>query len=76
MARIVAVRGRSCFVNSCRISHFGMKPVSGGRPPSESKRRAVVDTIVGAFGQVRARVLIFVADRSLRVKKAALVIII
>lgn len=28
---------RSCLVISCKISHFGMNPESGGRPPNESK---------------------------------------
>lgn len=26
-----------CSTSSCRISHFGMKPVRGGRPPRDSR---------------------------------------
>lgn len=68
------MRGRPCFDNSCRMSHLGMKPVSGGRPPRERRTRAVVIAIVGFFGQVRASVLIFVVIVILKVRKAAEVI--
>lgn len=32
-------------ISSCRISHFGMNPVSGGSPPSDSRvsRITIVD---------------------------------
>lgn len=72
---IVAMRGRSCFVSSCKISHFGMKPVSGGRPPSESRTKAVVAVRIGLFDQVVASVLILVVKDILRVRNAADVII-
>lgn len=65
----MAVIGR-CIVSSCRISHFGIKPVSGGRPPRERSIRVVVEAIRGAFDQVCASVLIFVVARSLNVRKA------
>lgn len=71
---IVAVRGRPCFANSCRISHFGINPVRGGRPPSDNSTRAVVAVKIGLFDQTIARVPIFVADETFRVRKAADVI--
>lgn len=72
----VAMIGRSCFVSSCRISHFGMNPVSGGRPPSDSSARAVADVRIGFFDQVVASVLILVVNDVLRVRNAADVIMI
>ena len=72
---IVAMMGRSCFVSSCRINHFGMNPVSGGKPPNESRTRAVVDARTGFFDQVVARVFIVVVVSVLRVRNAAEVII-
>lgn len=34
---MVAGINRSCLVISCRISHLGINPERGGRPPSESR---------------------------------------
>lgn len=53
-----------------------MKPVRGGRPPSESKVRAAVTVRVGLFDHDSASVLIFVVVEVLNVKKAVEVIII
>lgn len=50
----------SCLVSSWRISHFGIKPVSGGRPPSESRTRGVRVVSAGAFAQEVASILMFV----------------
>lgn len=71
---IVAVAGRSCFVNSCRINHFGMNPVSGGSPPSDNITKVAIAARIGLFGQVVVRVLIFVADNTFKVRNAADVI--
>lgn len=60
MAAIVAVVASCCLVSSCRISHFGAKPVSGGRPPSDSSMRGVRAVRAGVFAQEVARVLMFV----------------
>lgn len=70
----MAMIGRSCFANSCKIIHFGINPVSGGRPPSDSRIRAVVDASTGLFDQVVASVLILVASDIFRVRNAAEVI--
>lgn len=70
----MAIMGRSCFVSSCRIIHFGMNPVSGGSPPSDSRTRAVVDASTGLFDQVVASVLILVDNDIFRVRNAAEVI--
>lgn len=52
---------RSCFVSSCKINHLGINPVSGGRPPSESKMRGVKQAIIGALVHEVAKALMFVA---------------
>lgn len=67
----MAVIGRFCFASSCRISHFGINPVSGGRPPSDNSTRAVVVVRIGLFDQIIERVLIFVAVDVFRVRNAA-----
>lgn len=72
---MVAVRGRFCFVSSCRINHLGINPVSGGRPPNESIVRVAVVTIIGPFDHDSASVLIFVTAISLNVRKAVDVMI-
>lgn len=54
--------GSPCLVSSCRISHFGMNPVRGGSPASESIVTKFTVVMIGAFVQLVARTLIFVAD--------------
>ncbi len=56
----MAVGARSCFVSSWRISHFGINPVSGGRPPRERRMRGVRAVSVGVFAQEVASVLMLV----------------
>lgn len=68
---VVAIRGRLWVASSCIISHFGINPVSGGRPPSDNSTRAVVTVRAGLFGHITASVLIFVADKVFRARKAA-----
>lgn len=67
----MAVRGRLCFASSCKISHLGINPVSGGSPPNDNSTRAVVVVKIGLFDHTTARVLIFVADEIFRVRNAA-----
>jgi len=67
---MVAVRAKPCFVSSCRISHFGMKPVSGGKPPRESRAKGVRDVRAGALAQEVARVLMFVELVSLNTRNS------
>lgn len=55
--------------SSCKISHFGIKPVSGGRPPRERRTRGVRDVSAGAFVHEVASVLMFVALFSLNTRK-------
>lgn len=43
----VAAVVRFCVVSSSIISHFGIKPVSGGSPPNESKISMVMVAIEG-----------------------------
>lgn len=63
-------------MSSCRISHFGIKPVSGGSPPRERSVRVVVIVRRGAFDHFSVRALIFVAEISLSARNVAAVIII
>lgn len=54
----MAGSGSSCFVSSCKISHFGIKPERGGRPPRDNNTRAVNAARVGDLVHEVARVLI------------------
>lgn len=65
----MAVGARSCLVSSCRISHFGMKPVSGGRPPSDRRIRGIRAVRAGALVHDVARELIVVVLLSINTKK-------
>lgn len=47
MARDVAIIVRLCEVSSCKISHFGINPVSGGSPPNDISRISVREAVVG-----------------------------
>lgn len=73
---IDAVRGRSCLVSSWRMSHLGMNPVNGGRPPRESSVIIAIVVIMGVFDQVRVSVLSFVEATFLNVRKVAVVMVI
>lgn len=64
----MAVVASCCLVSSCRISHFGAKPVIGGRPPKESNTRGVRAVRTGVFAQEVARVLMFVELFSLNTR--------
>ena len=57
------------------MSHLGIKPVRGGRPPKERKIRGARDMRAGAFVQEAARVLIVVALLSLKTRNVEKVII-
>lgn len=60
---------RSCLVSSCRISHFGMKPVRGGRPPNDRRMRGMRAVRVGVLAQDVARELIVVVLLSMNTRK-------
>lgn len=72
----MARAGKFCLVSSCKISHFGINPVSGGRPPNASRASIAVIVAIGVFAHFVDRVLIFVADRVISVKNAVDVIVI
>ena len=59
----------SCLVSSCKIIHFGMNPVSGGRPPRDSMATIVSAVRMGVFVQVVASVFSFVAVTIFRAMK-------
>lgn len=63
-----------CLVNSWRMSHFGIKPVSGGRPPRERRTRGVSAVRIGVFAQEMARELMLVALFVLKIKNVEKVI--
>lgn len=67
--------GRACFVSSCKISHFGRNPVSGGSPPRESKINGKIALRRGKFDQEVANALIVVELEKFSVVKTAKVII-
>lgn len=62
-------------MSSCKISHFGINPVSGGRPPRESSTRGVRDVRAGALAQDVARALILVELLSLNTRNVENVMI-
>lgn len=49
MAIIVAIMSICCLVNSWRISHFGINPVSGGIPASDIRVSIIRVFMVGSF---------------------------
>lgn len=55
--------------NSWRMSHFGIKPVSGGRPPSDRRTRGVSAVRAGAFAHEVESELIVVELFSLKMIK-------
>lgn len=61
---------KSCLVSSWRISHFDIKPVSGGSPPRERRTRGARAVVTGAFVQEMAKELRLVELFSLNIKKA------
>lgn len=65
----MAVQGSSCLVSSCRISHFGIKPVRGGRPPRERRIRGAKHVNAGDLVHEMARVLMLVDLLSLNTRK-------
>lgn len=56
------------------MSHFGKKPISGGRPPRESRIRGRTEVNKGALVQEVARALIVVVVLILRERNIAVVI--
>lgn len=62
-------------MSSCRISHFGINPVKGGRPPRDRSTRGISEVSVGAFAQEVASVLIVVTRLSLKIRNVESVII-
>lgn len=61
--------------SSCKISHLGIKPVSGGRPPSERSSRGVRAVRAGVFAHDVARVLILVVLFNLKIRNVENVMI-
>lgn len=68
--------GKPWLESSCRISHLGMNPVRGGRPPRESKVKQASALRAGALVQAEARVMVLVEFTLLRVRKVAVVMMI
>lgn len=73
---MVAGRMRSCLVSSCRISHLGKKPESGGRPPKESNVINAMMVSKGDFVVEGVRELILVQLNMLRRRNMGMVMII
>jgi len=71
----VATGARFCAVNSWMISHFGIKPVRGGRPPRDRRTKGARAVRAGAFAQEVARALMVVALFNLNTRNVEIVII-
>lgn len=71
----MAVSPSPCLVISCRISHFGANPVSGGSPPSDKRTRGVRAVRAGLLVEEVASALILVALLYLKVRKVEVVMI-
>ena len=69
-----AIRGRSCFVNSWRIIHLGMKPERGGRPPRERRIIGAIAVKAGVLAQEAASVFTVVEELVLKIRKVEKVI--
>lgn len=52
-----------CLISSNRISHFGINPVVGGRPPKATKIIRIIAIIIGFFTQEIDSWLMLWADR-------------
>lgn len=74
MAMIVAAGVISCLASSWIMSHFGRKPVNGGRPASESRVNIIVAFSTGIFVQDVISVDNLRALRVLRVRNTVAVI--
>lgn len=70
----MAASPKSCFVNSSRISHFGMKPVRGGSPAKDRRINGAVAVKLGFLVQEMAKELIVVDLIIFSVRKAEEVI--
>lgn len=56
----MAIKARPCLVNSAKISHLGINPESGGRPPRDNRIRGVMALRAGDLAHEIARALMFV----------------
>lgn len=61
MAISVAMVVELFFRSSEMIAHFGRNPVSGGRPPSDSRIKEVIDRIIGVLFH-RSEIELIVVD--------------
>lgn len=68
--------GESCLISSREIISFGANPVSGGRPPSDSKVSIAIMVSTGVLGHDVESWDIFVVFRANKVINMADVIII
>lgn len=57
-----------CLVSSCRINHFGINPVSGGRPASDIRVSIIRVFMVGSFVHEVIIIEILFVSRSLIIK--------
>lgn len=76
MAMTVAGIIKFCLVSSCKISHFGIKPDRGGRPPRERRVMRAIMESKGDFDEDEEIELILVELSVLNRRKVVEVIII
>lgn len=65
---MVAVKGRCCLVSSCKISHLGIKPDSGGRPARERRANGTSAARIGALVHEVAKALMVITPLNFRVR--------
>lgn len=70
----VAIASSSCLASSCKINHFGINPMRGGRPPRDSKRAGAIIVSRGIFAQEVESLLMFRVLVTIRVMNSAEVI--
>lgn len=71
---IVAITMLLFFVISWIINHFGINPVSGGRPPNDNIVMKIIMVIRGSLFHVCDREFIVVDELVIRSRKVVIVI--
>lgn len=61
-------------MSSCRINHFGINPVNGGRPPSDIKRSIIRAVVGGDRVEDVVKSLIVFDDVRISIMKVVVVI--
>lgn len=71
---MVANGSRRLVVNSFKISHLGIKPVSGGNPPSAMRVIIIIEESVGEVVHIIPRSLVVLVVEVIRIINMEVVI--